>query len=97
MNEYRGLSSQEVSERVRAGQSNASVEAPFKTTWQIIKTNTFTYFNAIFVVLAVILIAVGSFRDITFLPVIVINSLIGIIQEFRAKATLECTASNCDS
>ena len=89
MNEYRGLSSQEVSERVRAGQSNAPVEAPFKTTWQIIKTNTFTYFNAIFVVLAVILIAVGSFRDITFLPVIVINSLIGIIQEFRAKATLE--------
>ena len=84
-----GLSEQEVAERIRAGQSNAPVEAPFKSTWQIIKTNTFTYFNAVFLSLAIILLAVGSFRDITFLPLIIINTLIGIVQEFRAKAVLE--------
>ena len=84
-----GLSEQEVAERIRAGQSNAPVEAPFKSTWQIIKTNTFTYFNAVFLGLAIILLAVGSFRDITFLPLIIINTLIGIVQEFRAKAVLE--------
>lgn len=84
-----GLSEQEVAERVRAGQSNAPVEAPFKSTWQIIKTNTFTYFNAVFLGLAIILLAVDSFRDITFLPLIIINTLIGIVQEFRAKAVLE--------
>lgn len=74
---------------MRAGQSNAPVEAPFKTTGQIIKTNTFTYFNAVFLGLAIILVAVGSFRDITFLPVIIANTLIGIIQELRAKSVLE--------
>lgn len=84
-----GLSENQVAERVRAGQVNAPVEAPFKSTWQIIKTNTFTYFNAVFVVLAVILLLVGSIRDVTFLPIIIINTLIGIVQELRAKATLE--------
>ena len=84
-----GLTKEEVAERKRAGQSNAPVEAPFKSNWQIVKSNTFTYFNAIFVVLAVLLIAVGSLRDITFLPVIIANTLIGIFQELKAKVTLE--------
>lgn len=87
--DFRGLSQEEVDERMRAGQSNAPIEAPFKSTWQIIKSNTFTYFNAVFFSLAIILLAVGSFRDITFLPLIIINTLIGIVQEFRAKAVLE--------
>ncbi len=87
--DFRGLSQEEVDERMRAGQSNAPIEAPFKSTWQIIKSNTFTYFNAVFFSLAIILLAVGSFRDITFLPLIIINTLIGVVQEFRAKAVLE--------
>ena len=87
--DFRGLSQEEVDERMRAGQSNAPIEAPFKSTWQIIKSNAFTYFNAVFFGLAIILLAVGSFRDITFLPLIIINTLIGIVQEFRAKAVLE--------
>ena len=56
---------------------------------EIIQENVFTYFNLIFLVLAVLLCLVGSFRDLTFLPVIVLNTLIGIIQETRAKKVLD--------
>ncbi|MBQ9020173.1 HAD-IC family P-type ATPase [Candidatus Saccharibacteria bacterium] len=86
---YEGLSKDEVAERLKAGQSNAPMEAPFKSGWQIIRDNTFTYFNGVFLIIALILIAVQSYRDLTFLPVIIANTLIGIIQEFRAKAVLE--------
>ena len=51
--------------------------------------NVFTYFNLIFLVLAILLCLVGSFRDLTFLPVIIANTLIGIIQEVRAKKVLD--------
>lgn len=62
---------------------------PAKTTKDIIRENTFTYFNLIFAVLGVLLCLVGSFRNLTFLPVVIINTLIGIIQEVRAKNVLE--------
>ena len=84
-----GLNSEEVAERIKAGQSNVSVKAPFKTTGQIVRDNTFTYFNAVFLVLAIILVSVGAFRSLTFIPVIVANTLIGIIQELRSKKVLE--------
>lgn len=86
---FQGLNSEEVAERVKAGQANVSVKAPFKTTGQIIRDNTFTYFNAVFLVLAVILFSVGAYRSMTFIPVIVANTLIGIIQELRSKKVLE--------
>lgn len=84
-----GLSSKEVETRVKAGKVNTPVQAPFKTNWQIIRGHTFTYFNGVFVVLAIILASVGSWRDLTFLLVILCNTLIGIIQEFRVKKVLE--------
>lgn len=84
-----GLSAAEVEERIAAGHFNAPVESPSKTTGQIIAGNVFTYFNLIFSILAVLLIIVGSYKDLSFLPIIIINSLIGIIQELRSKATLE--------
>ena len=86
---FQGLTSEEVFERVKAGQANISVKAPFKSTSQIIRDNTFTYFNAVFLVLAVILFSVGAYRSMTFIPVIVANTLIGIIQELRVKKALE--------
>lgn len=89
VSDFQGLSSEEVSERIKAGQNNVSVKAPFKSTGQIIRDNTFTYFNAVFAVLAVILFSVGAFRSLTFIPVIVANTLIGIIQELRSKKVLE--------
>lgn len=55
----------------------------------IIKKNIFTYFNAIFFGLAFLLIIAGSYRNLTFLPVIVANTLIGIVQQLRAKKILD--------
>ena len=75
----KGLTSQQVQEHRLHGWVNRSVEPPSKTTKEIIHENVFTYFNLIFIILAVLLCLVGSFRDLTFLPVIVANTLIGII------------------
>ena len=85
----RGLNDEQVAERVEAGQVNLPVAPPTKTVRQIIFSNVFTYFNLIFVVLAIALIAVGSFNDLLFLPVVVCNILIGTIQEINAKHTLD--------
>lgn len=88
--DYRkGLTSQQVQEHWLAGWTNRAVDPPSKTTGQIIHENVFTYFNLIFVILAVMLCLVGSFRDLTFLPVIIANTLIGIVQEVRAKQVLD--------
>lgn len=84
-----GLDSVQVKERVEKGWSNIAVDPPAQTTKEIIHENVFTYFNLIFVVLAILLSLVGSFRNLTFLPVVIINTLIGIIQEVRAKNVLE--------
>ena len=85
----KGLTSQQVQEHRLHGWVNRSVEPPSKTTKEIIHENVFTYFNLIFVILAILLIMVGSFRDLTFLPVIIANTLIGIVQEVRAKQVLD--------
>ena len=88
--DYRtGLTSQQVQEHRLHGWTNCAVEPPSKTTQDIVRENVFTYFNLIFAVLAVLLCIVGSFRDLTFLPVIIANTLIGIIQEVRAKQVLD--------
>lgn len=84
-----GLTAQQVQEHRMHGWTNRPVDPPSKTTKEIIQENVFTYFNLIFLVLAVLLCLVGSFRDLTFLPVIVLNTLIGIIQETRAKKVLD--------
>ena len=84
-----GLTEEQVQDRQEQGLTNRSVESATKTTKDIVKENVFTYFNAIFLVLAALLITVGSFRDLTFLIVITANAVIGIIQELRAKKVLD--------
>lgn len=84
-----GLNSDQVNEYFENGWSNEPVEPPSKTVPEIIKSNLFTYFNLVFAVLAALLILTGSFRNLTFLPVILANLFIGIIQEIRAKNTLD--------
>ena len=85
----RGLSSREVEERVRKGMVNTPVEAPSKTVKEIVLSNILTYFNFIFIGIAALLIVVGAFRELTFLPVIILNTCIGIIQELRSKSVLD--------
>lgn len=86
---HQGLTAAQVNEYTQNGWTNRAVEPPSKSVPEIIKSNVFTYFNLIFAIIAILLIIVGSFRDLTFLPVIIANTLIGIIQEVRAKETLD--------
>lgn len=88
-NNLQGLSDIQVKVRRQAGLDNRAVKAPSKSVWQIISSNLFTYFNLVFLVIAVLLILVKSYRDLTFLPIIIANTLIGIIQEIRAKQVLD--------
>ena len=85
----RGLSAAEVRERLDKGYANLPVASPTKTVRQIILSNVFTYFNFIFFVLAAALISVGSFNNLTFLVVVLVNTVIGIVQELNAKKTLD--------
>ena len=85
----RGLSQEQVQERIDGGWTNETVTAESKTVGQIVKSNLLTYFNLIFAILAILVIAAGSFRSLTFLPVVIANLFIGILQEIRAKKTLD--------
>lgn len=84
-----GLNENEVAARENAGFVNKAEISTDKSVKEIIRSNTLTYFNLIFFIIAVLLCVVGSFRNLTFLPVVIGNSLIGIFQEIRAKKTLE--------
>lgn len=84
-----GLTDEEVRQRVEEGLTNRADISTDKTTKEIVISNVFTYFNLIFLVITILLIMVGSFRNLTFLPIIIGNTVIGIVQDIRAKKTLE--------
>ena len=85
--DYRtGLTAQQVQEHYLHGWVNRAVEPPSKTTKEIIHENVFTYFNLVFTVLAVLLCLVGSFRNLTFMPVIIIGGVLsGILTPTEAS------------
>lgn len=87
--EHIGLTDAEVEQRIEQGLTNHTDISTDKTTKEIIVSNVCTYFNLIFLVITILLVAVGSFRNLTFLPIIIGNTVIGIVQELRAKKTLE--------
>ncbi len=84
-----GLSHQEVMERMNKGLVNEEVDPSTSTVSEIVRSNVFTYFNLVFTVLAVLLMLAGSFKDLTFMLIIVANTAIGIFQELRSKETLD--------
>ena len=84
-----GLNREQVRERMESGLDNRPVKPEGKTVASIIKSNLFTYYNLVFAILTALLIAAESFRSLTFLPVVIANLLIGIVQEIRAKRTLD--------
>ena len=84
-----GLNQEEVKERIKNCQVNTAVQAPTKTIGEIVRSNSLTYFNFVFLFLATLLFLVHAYKDMSFLPLIFINSLIGILQELRAKQILD--------
>jgi cation-transporting P-type ATPase E len=84
-----GLTAAEVSDRVTRGLVNAVPEVPSRTVKQIIRGNVLTRFNALMGSLFAIVVACGAWRDGLFGGVIIANTAVGIIQELRAKRTLD--------
>lgn len=84
-----GLSSEEAKKLKEEGLDNIPVGNQSKTIGQIVAGNVLTYFNFVFAVFAGLLIFVGSYNNMTFLPIIILNTIIGIVQEIRAKITLD--------
>ena len=84
-----GLTREEVLQRKQQGLVNEQVDSSTRTVKQIVKDNVFTYFNLIFTVLAVLLIIAGQIKDLTFMGIVVANTVIGIIQEIRSKQILD--------
>ncbi|OOM72503.1 calcium-transporting ATPase 1 [Clostridium puniceum] len=84
-----GLTTSEVKQRVKEGKVNHIPKSPSRTIPQIIRANLFTTFNAINFVLAAIIILAGSPKNAIFVGVIIVNTLIGVVQEIKAKYTLE--------
>ncbi|EHI96857.1 ATPase, P-type (transporting), HAD superfamily, subfamily IC [Clostridium sp. DL-VIII] len=87
--EILGLTSKEVKQRIKEGKVNHIPKTPSRTIFQIIRANLFTKFNAINFALAAAIILAGSPKNAIFVGVIIVNTLIGVIQEVKAKRTLE--------
>ncbi|HEX7094318.1 MAG TPA: hypothetical protein VF183_00445, partial [Acidimicrobiales bacterium] len=86
--ELRGLTTQEVAERVAQGRVNNVPDAPVRTLGEIIRANVITWINGIIGALFVLILVAGQLQDAVFAFVIVSNSVIGIVQELRARKTL---------
>ena len=84
-----GLTSKEAAQLAREGKANVVPSKANLSVVGIVARNVFTYFNAIFAALAVLVIIAGSYKSLTFLPVIVANTVIGIVQQLRAKKVLD--------
>lgn len=84
-----GLTQEQVQAQIEAGNVNINENPNTRTYKQIILENTLTFFNFINAVLLVLVLVVGSYKNAAFVGIIVINTVIGIIQEIRAKKTLD--------
>lgn len=84
-----GLSRRQVEERIRCGWTNDPGEPPSKSEGQIIRENLFTFFNFIFLALAVLLVIAGSYKNMLFLVIAAANAAIGTIQQIRSKRTVD--------
>ena len=89
MDKVKGLTREEVEEKVKQGKLNKIKTKANESIFKIIIKNIFTYFNLIFLILAILLITSQSYRNLTFLTIITINILIGIFQQIKSKITLD--------
>lgn len=84
-----GLSAEQVKRRFAQGENNYKVESSTLSVPEIVRSNVCTYFNLVFAVIAVLLAIAGAWSDMLFLPIIVANTCIGIIQEVHSKKVLD--------
>lgn len=84
-----GLSAEQVQERFAAHADNYKVESSTMSVSDIVKSNVFTYFNLVFLIITILLSIVGAWSDMMFLPIIIANTCIGIIQEVHSKKVLD--------
>lgn len=84
-----GLTDEQVQERILKGQTNHTPNRNVKTYKRIFFENTVTFFNILCLAVAISLICVGAWSNCLFMAIIIINTAIGIIQEIRAKKTIE--------
>ena len=89
MKKINGLTNREVEEKIALGKVNKINFETSESISTIIKKNIFTYFNVIFMILAILVAFAGTFRNLTFLIVVTINVLIGIFQQIRSKMVLD--------
>lgn len=89
LNRIKGLTSQEVNQRILDGKVNFIPKVPSRTIGQILRANIFTFFNGLNAVLALVVILAGSPKNALFAGVIFMNTLIGVLQELRAKSIIE--------
>ena len=87
-----GLTAAEVAQRIADGQVNDVPDAPVRTTRQILRANVMTPVNAIMSTLLVLILVAGHPSDALFAGVILSNSVIGVVQELRARRTLAALA-----
>ena len=89
LDENRGLSESDVLLRVKEGLSNTGSNVSTKSVSQIVKDNLFTLFNLVNFILALAIAYTGSFKNLTFMGVVLSNLIIGIVQEIRSKKTID--------
>ena len=92
-----GLTLEEVNIRKSQNQINVSSQSNLKTPWKIVRTNLFTYFNMLLAIIAALLVSIGSYKNLWFIVIALINTLIGIIQELKARKTIKNLSLISDS
>ncbi|QPK80488.1 HAD-IC family P-type ATPase [Schaalia sp. ZJ405] len=88
----RGLSESEVTQRINAGDVNIVHDRTSRSIWSIVRQNVFTLFNGILTAAVILILIFGDIRDTVFAGVMIVNSVIGVFSEWRAKRTLDALA-----
>lgn len=91
-----GLSCEEAARLTAEGKVNRTDEKIGKSYFKIVADNLFTYFNLIWLIITVLLVATKSYSNLTFLAIVIPNSVISLVQEIRAKKTVEKLSVNTE-
>ncbi|MGY1679960.1 HAD-IC family P-type ATPase [Geodermatophilus sp. SYSU D01176] len=84
-----GLTDAEVAERVAAGRTNRTSVRTSRTVPEILRANVFTFFNGLLTTLFVVVVATGRLYNGLFIGIVILNAGLGVVQEVRAKRTLD--------